>query len=482
MSDPSFLLAGRADQGGPVARSDTLRSDIARLETAAAALRRDLARHEDAAAKARAAAGKKRQEADRTRSDSARRSALRTAGEQDKKLVAAEKRMGELTTKLAANSKAQLDKRRSLTAAERSERQVLDRDVQRRRREEKTHAQEVARLSRPIVRHVEVRAPQPEPLRVLYLTANAEAEDSTTVTPDGSTTTVSRYLRLDREVREVQQTLRGAKYRDLVDVQHRPAATAEDLIDALNDVRPHLVHFSGHGWTGGIVFDNGDLDHPQEHPVEFDLLAEVLAATSTPPQVLVLNACETLHGAELLLPAVPVVIAMADTIDDTAAIVLARRFYAAIASAQPVGVALAQAQAQAAMRLTTPEDADLPRVAVRDDIDADVLVLVRPDGPTPKMDLSLLLLQEHGLSPSAVTLLRHVQSLEADGRFSGVVSGGGTAVALDMPSRAVRIELERLLDDGYLAASDRAEDYDGSFDFVEPRLTTRGVAALARRS
>jgi CHAT domain-containing protein len=113
----------------------------------------------------------------------------------------------------------------------------------------------------------------------------------------------------------------------------------------------------------------------------FDLLAEVLAATSTPPRVLVLNACETLDGADLLLPAVPVIIAMSDTIDDTAAIVFARRFYAAIASAQPVGIALAQAQA--AMRLTTPRRRRPPPVAVRDDIDADSLVLVRPPGTDP---------------------------------------------------------------------------------------------------
>lgn len=293
-----------------------------------AGLRRDLARHEDAAAKVRAAATKKRQEAERTKSDTSRRTALRSAAEQDKKLVAAEKKIGEIKTKLAANSKAQNDKRRSLSAAENSQRQAGDRDEHRRRRVEKAHAQEIARLSRPTVRYVEVRAPEPEPLRVLYLTANPEAEETTTIQPDGSTTTISRYLRLDREVREVQQTLRGAKYRDLVTVEHRPAATADDLIDALNDIRPHLVHFSGHGWPGGIVFDNGHLDEPREHPVPFDLLAEVLAATSTPPQVLVLNACETLDGADLLLPAIPVVVAMADTIDDTAAIVFARRFYA----------------------------------------------------------------------------------------------------------------------------------------------------------
>jgi hypothetical protein len=464
-----------------VARSDTLRSDISRLESTEAGLRRDLARHEDAAAKARAAAAKRRQDAERTKSDSTRRTALRSAAEQDKKLVAAEKKIGDIKTKLASNSRAQNDKRRSLTAAESNERQAADRDEQRRRRAEKAHARDITRLSRPTVRYVEVRAPEPEPLRVLYLTANPEAEDITATQPDGSSTTTSRYLRLDREVREVQQTLRGAKYRDLLAVEHRPAATAEDLIDALNDVRPHLVHFSGHGWTGGIIFDNGDLDDPREHPVQFNLLAQVLAATSTPPQVLVLNACETLEGADLLLPAVPVVIAMADTIDDTAAIVFARRFYAAIASAQPVGIALSQAQA--AMRLTTPEDADLPQVVVRDDVEADGLVLVRPPGATPAaMDPSLVLLQEHGLGPLPVALLRHVQSLEADESFPGVLSSTAAAAAVDATPRAVKIELKRLVDDGYLAASAQLEDLGGGLDLVEPRLTTRGVAVVAAKA
>ena len=460
-----------------MARTDSLRGDISRLETTEAGLRRDLARQEDAAAKARSATDSKRQDAARTKSDATRRTALRSAAEHDKKLVAAEKKIGDIKTKLAANRKAQADKRRSLAAAEASERQASDRDDERRRRAEKAHAREIARLTRPAVRYVDVRTPEPEPLRVLYLTANPEADDVTETHADGSTTTTSRYLRLDREVREVQQTLRGAKYRDLVVVEHRPAATAEDLIDALNDIRPHLVHFSGHGWNGGIVFDNGSLEDPHEHAVEFDLLAEVLAATSTPPRVLVLNACETLDGADLLLPAVPVIIAMSDTIDDTAAIVFARRFYAAIASAQPVGVALAQAQA--AMRLTTPDDADLPQVAMRDDIDADSLVLVRPPGTEPSADPAHALLRTHGLSPLAASLLRHVQTLESDEAFAGVLTDVDAAAAVESTPRAVKTELKRLISSGYLQAGDEAEDLGGGYDLSEPRLTTRGVAAIA---
>jgi hypothetical protein len=249
-----------------MARTDTLRGDISRLESAEAGLRRDMAGQEDAAAKARSAAGSKRQDAARTESDTTRRTALRSAEGQDKKLVAAEKKIGDIKTKLAANSKAQADKRRSLAAAEASERQVSDREDQRRRRADKAHAREMARLTRPAVRYVDVRTPEPEPLRVLYLTANPEADNVTETHAGGSTTTTSRYLRLNREVREVQQTLRAAKYRDLVAVEHRPAATAEDLIDALNDIRPHLVHFSGHGWNGGIVFDNGSLKIPRSTP------------------------------------------------------------------------------------------------------------------------------------------------------------------------------------------------------------------------
>jgi hypothetical protein len=56
--------------------------------------------------------------------------------------------------------------------------------------------------------------------------------------------------------------------------------------------------------------------------------------------------------------------------------VFASRFYAAIASAQTVGVALAQAKV--AMEIAQLDDAELPEAIARDDVDIDDLVLVRP--------------------------------------------------------------------------------------------------------
>ena len=55
------------------------------------------------------------------------------------------------------------------------------------------------------------------------------------------------------------------------------------------------------------------------HDVEFTLLARLLGATDEPPRLVVLNACESIEGADALLQTVPLVIGMSDTIDDTAA-------------------------------------------------------------------------------------------------------------------------------------------------------------------
>jgi len=35
--------------------------------------------------------------------------------------------------------------------------------------------------------------------------------------------------------------------RDYVEIDPRPSATTEDLLDGLMKFRPHVVHFSGHG-------------------------------------------------------------------------------------------------------------------------------------------------------------------------------------------------------------------------------------------
>lgn len=113
--------------------------------------------------------------------------ALSTAERKEKEAPTASSKVADLSRRIADANKSITSKRTSLRGAEVSEQRARDREEVRRRQKEKDHAREVARLSRPTtqIRYVEVQLPKPEPLRVLYLTANPHAMETTIEHPDG---------------------------------------------------------------------------------------------------------------------------------------------------------------------------------------------------------------------------------------------------------------------------------------------------------
>lgn len=340
--------------------ADTRRRELERLKVKEADLQKELQRHEADVHKAKESASRYEGQIRPTSSESSRKSALSSAARESKKALDAGKKVADVKKKLADNARSQGTASRSLQSAEKSDRQAEERDLQRRRQKDKDHAREISRLSSPQVHYVHIKPPEPEKLRVLYLTANPGMD-----------------LRTDTEVRQVQQALRSAKFRDLVKVEQKPAATFQDLLDGLNDERPHIVHFSGHGGGQTLLMDQGDLEGGADHSVPFSLLVKALDSTDHPPTLLVLNACDTLDGAEVILPAVPVVIAMSDNVLDIAAILFAQQFYAALASGQSVGSALKQGKVKIEAAMIDDEASDLPQCISRDDVDIASLVLVK---------------------------------------------------------------------------------------------------------
>lgn len=54
-------------------------------------------------------------------------------------------------------------------------------------------------------------------------------------------------LRLDEEVRAIGEMIRKSEHRDAVRLESRWAVRPLDVLQAINECRPRVVHFSGHG-------------------------------------------------------------------------------------------------------------------------------------------------------------------------------------------------------------------------------------------
>ena len=131
-------------------------------------------------------------------------------------------------------------------------------------------------------------------------------------------------LRLDEEVREIQEGLKLSKGRDQFEIISRWAVRTEDLRRALLEHEPHIVHFSGHG-TGkqGLVLEN-EIGNVQL--VSARALAGLFKLFPSIECVL-LNACYSERQAEAIAQHVNYVIGMSQAIGDKAGINFAIGFY-----------------------------------------------------------------------------------------------------------------------------------------------------------
>ncbi|MEV4136132.1 CHAT domain-containing protein [Dactylosporangium sp. NPDC049742] len=213
-----------------------------------------------------------------------------------------------------------------------------------------------------------LRPPQVEPLRILYLTAASRGD-----------------LRVDEEIRRVKAGVQAATHRDLVQIEHLPAATPSDLLDGLSRFRPHVVHFSGHSNETVLVFDTGsDAPNPGQH-ITAQAFARAMSAVDLPPTLVVLNSCKSEAQLAGLLDAVPIAIGMSSSVKDGDAMTFATRFYTAVADGQSVNSAYLMAKVQ--MEFNGLTGADLPALTNADGIDpAEVKLVIPPAGGTPSVD------------------------------------------------------------------------------------------------
>jgi hypothetical protein len=154
----------------------------------------------------------------------------------------------------------------------------------------------------------------------------------------------SVQLRLDAEVRAIDESLQKALLRDRFDLKQHWALRVADLQGLLLRHRPAIVHFSGHGDpTGAIALEN---ESGATQPVAADALGQVFALLKGCVQCVVLNACFSAEQAQAIAEHVPCVVGMAAEFSDRAAVVFASAFYQALGFGEDVRTAFALGQAQ----------------------------------------------------------------------------------------------------------------------------------------
>lgn len=157
-------------------------------------------------------------------------------------------------------------------------------------------------------------------MKILLLTANPSNKN---------------HLRLDKETREIQESLQRSQHKHQIELEIRQAVRSQDLQRALLDVKPTIVHFSGHGddQYGLVLEDNqGQAHYLPDSAVEklFKLFAKYNL------QCVVLNACYSEHQAKAIARHIPYVIGMNSAIQDVAAIEFSRAFYDAIGAGETI--------------------------------------------------------------------------------------------------------------------------------------------------
>jgi hypothetical protein len=168
-------------------------------------------------------------------------------------------------------------------------------------------------------------------------------------------------LALDEEAREITEKLRLSQNRDSFELITCWAVRPADLLQQLNQHRPHIVHFSGHGDQSGEIALSTGRDSDQH--VSTAALVELFRTMKDDIRIVVLNACYSTIQAQAISQHIDYIVGMRAPIGDQAAAVFAAAFYSALGFQRTVAEAFDQAKT-ALMMYGMPDQA-LPELITR---------------------------------------------------------------------------------------------------------------------
>lgn len=141
-------------------------------------------------------------------------------------------------------------------------------------------------------------------------------------------------LRLPQELRDIREKLQLSKCRDNFSLESRKSVRTGDITQAIFDVEPQIIHFSGHGISTGELCFEDILGKTQ--PVKPEALANLFKLVANQVSCVVLNACYSEVQAKSIAKHISFVVGMNQAIGDKAAIAFAVGFYKALGAGRSV--------------------------------------------------------------------------------------------------------------------------------------------------
>jgi len=181
------------------------------------------------------------------------------------------------------------------------------------------------------------------PIKILFLAANPED---------------TSQLRLDEEMRGIDQALRQSEFRDKFDIKQHWAVRVIDLQGYLLRHKPDIVHFSGHGSASNEIILE-DLDGNSQI-VSSLALSQLFSVLKDNIRCVVLNACYSEQQAQAIAKNIDCVIGMSKAIGDSAAISFAVAFYQALGYGRGVKTAFDLGCVQ--INLESLAEQDIPKL------------------------------------------------------------------------------------------------------------------------
>lgn len=164
-------------------------------------------------------------------------------------------------------------------------------------------------------------------IKILYLAANPRD---------------TSHLRVQEEARELQERIRLGARREDFEVILCPAVRPRDLLLGLQEVQPHVIHFSGHGDEDKqIVLQN---EVSKSRPVAPEDLAGLVELFKANLKVALMSCCYGRRQAEALNGVLDFTIGMDEPISDKGAVSFSATFYQVLASGGSVRQAFESAR------------------------------------------------------------------------------------------------------------------------------------------